>query len=240
LSGAPQTGEPMADLWEYRWLLVNGTGRTIGLGLVGLCLALIIGLAASSARIGGGPLLRRISGGYTTFVRSVPDLCMMLLLFFGGQTLLNTLGQWTGWWDYLEINAFVAGALTIGFIFGAYMSESFRGAHGSIPRGQFEAAAALGLSSGQTFRFVTFPQLMGYAIPSLGVNWMVLLKTTALVSVLGLQDLVYFATSAGRSTRNPFAFLMAVMAIYLVMTAVSDLVLARLERRFTRGRAARL
>jgi ABC-type arginine transport system permease subunit len=81
---------------------------------------------------------------------------------------------------------------------------------------------------------------MGYAIPSLGVNWMVLLKTTALVSVLGLQDLVYFATSAGRSTRNPFAFLMAVMAIYLVMTAVSDLVLARLERRFTRGRAARL
>lgn len=183
--------------------------------------------------------MRRIAGGYTTLVRAVPDLCMMLLLFFGGQTLLNALGQRTGWWDYVEIDAFVAGVLTIGFIFGAYMAESFRGAHGSIPPGQFEAAAAVGMTRGQTFRRITFPQLIGYALPSLGVNWMVLLKTTALVSVLGLQDLVYFATSAGRSSRNPFAFLMAVMAIYLVLTALSDVILRRLERRYTRGRTVR-
>jgi His/Glu/Gln/Arg/opine family amino acid ABC transporter permease subunit len=226
----------MADLWEYRWLLVIGTGRTIALGLVGLGLALLVGLLTAAARIGGGPVARRVAQGYTTFVRSVPDLCMMLLVFFGGQSLLNALGQWTGWWDYLEIDAFVAGALTIGFIFGAYMGESFRGAHGSIPRGQFDAAAAFGMTRAQTLRVVAFPQLMGYALPSLGVNWMVLLKTTALVSVLGLQDLVYFATSAGRSSRNPFAFLVAVMVIYLLLTAVSDWVLARLERRFSRGR----
>lgn len=229
----------MADLWEYRWLLLIGTGRTIALGLCGLALALAIGLVACGARLGGGRVARRIAGGYTTLVRAVPDLCMMLLLFFGGQTLLNALGQRTGWWDYVEIDAFVAGVLTIGFIFGAYMAESFRGAHGSIPPGQFEAAAAVGMTRGQTFRRITFPQLIGYALPSLGVNWMVLLKTTALVSVLGLQDLVYFATSAGRSSRNPFAFLMAVMAIYLVLTALSDVILRRLERRYTRGRTVR-
>lgn len=229
----------MADLWEYRWLLFIGTGRTIALGLCGLVLALAIGLATAAARIGGGGLARRLAQGYTTFIRSVPDLCMMLLLFFGGQTLLNQFGVWTGWWDYLEINAFVAGAVTIGIIFGAYMAESFRGAHGSIPRGQFEAAAAVGMTPAQTFRLITLPQLLGYALPSLGVNWMVLLKTTALVSVLGLQDLVYFATSAGRTTRNPFAFLIAVMVIYLLMTAVSQWVLARLERRYTRGRMIR-
>ena len=229
----------MADLWEYRWLLFVGTGRTIALGLSGLMLALVIGLATAAARIGGGRIADRLARGYTTFVRSVPDLCMMLLLFFGGQTLLNHVGLWTGWWDYLEINAFAAGALTIGVIFGAYMAESFRGAHASIPRGQFEAAAAFGMSRAQTFRQVTFPLLMGYALPSLGVNWMVLLKSTALVSVLGLQDLVYFATSAGRSSRNPFAFLIAVMVIYLLLTALSEWVLARLERHFTRGRTLR-
>ncbi len=226
----------MSDLWEFRWLLLKGTGRTLLLGFSGLALALLIGLAGASAKIAGGPVARRIAGGYTTFVRSVPDLCMMLLLFFGGQTLMNKFGEWTGWWDYIEVNAFAAGVITIAFIFGAYMTESFRGAYGSIPKGQFEAAMAIGMTTGQMFRLITFPQLMGYALPSIGVNWMVLLKTTALVSVIGLHDLVFFGVSAGRSTRNPFAFLLAIMAIYLVLTALSELALAWLERRYTKGR----
>ena len=103
----------MADLWEYRWLLLQGTGMTLLLGLSGLVLSLMIGLLGASAKIGGGPVARRIAGGYTTFVRSVPDLCMMLLLFFGGQTLMNKLGAWTGWWEYIEVNAFAAGVITI-------------------------------------------------------------------------------------------------------------------------------
>lgn len=226
----------MASLWEYRWLLLQGTGMTLLLGLTGLILSLLIGLAGSAAKIGGGPVARRIAGGYTTFVRSVPDLCMMLLLFFGGQTLLNKLGAATGWWENFDVNAFAAGVVTIAFIFGAYMTETFRGAYGSIPTGQFEAALAIGMTRRQMFRLITFPQLMGYAIPSIGVNWMVLLKTTALVSVIGLHDLVFFGISAGRSTRNPFTFLVAIMAIYLVLTAVSEWVLAWAERRYTKGR----
>lgn len=229
----------MADLWEYRGLLLQGTGMTLILGLSGLLLAVVIGLIGSAAKIGGGRLARRLAGWYTTFVRSVPDLCMMLLLFFGGQTLMNKIGAWTGWWDYIEVNSFVAGVLTIGFIFGAYMTETFRGAYMSIPVGQFEAAVAIGMTRSQMFRLVTFPQLMGYALPSIGVNWMVLLKTTALVSVIGLHDLVFFGVSAGRSTRNPFVFLLAIMAIYLVLTAMSEWVLRRLERRYTRGRMIR-
>ncbi|MFO1174176.1 MAG: ABC transporter permease subunit [Paracoccaceae bacterium] len=226
----------MASLWEYRWLLLQGTGMTLLLGLTGLILSLLIGLAGSAAKIGGGPVARRIAGSYTTFVRSVPDLCMMLLLFFGGQTLLNKLGAATGWWENFDVNAFAAGVVTIAFIFGAYMTETFRGAYGSIPTGQFEAALAIGMTRRQMFRLITFPQLMGYAIPSIGVNWMVLLKTTALVSVIGLHDLVFFGISAGRSTRNPFTFLIAIMAIYLVLTAVSEWVLAWAERRYTKGR----
>ena len=195
-----------------------------------------IGLVCAAAKIGGTPVVKRLAGYYTTFVRSVPDLCMMLLLYFGGQTLLNKLGAATGWWDYIEVNSFAAGVITIGFIFGAYMTESFRGAYGSIPKGQFEAAMAIGMTSRQLFRRITFPQLMGYALPSIGVNWMVLLKTTALVSVVGLKDLVFFGVSAGRSTRDPFTFLIAILVIYLILTALSDVALRALEARYTRGR----
>lgn len=226
----------MEGLWEYRWLLVKGTGVTLTLGLCGLGLAMLLGLAGAAAKIGGPPVLRKLAEAYTTFVRSVPDLCMMLLLYFGGQSLLNKLGEATGLWDYVDLNPFVAGIITIGFIFGGYMTETFRGAYGSIPLGQFEAARAIGMRPRQVFRRITFPQLMGYALPSIGVNWMVLLKTTALVSVIGLQDLVYFGVSAGRSTREPFGFLLAIMAIYLLLTAVSDVSLRLLEARYTRGR----
>lgn len=226
----------MEGLWEYRWLLLQGTGVTLLLGLCGLALAMAIGLVSAAAKIGGTPVVKRLAGYYTTFVRSVPDLCMMLLLYFGGQTLLNKLGAATGWWDYIEVNSFAAGVITIGFIFGAYMTESFRGAYGSIPMGQLEAAMAIGMTSRQLFRRITFPQLMGYALPSIGVNWMVLLKTTALVSVVGLKDLVFFGVSAGRSTRDPFTFLIAILVIYLILTAMSDIALRALEARYTRGR----
>ena len=226
----------MEGLWEYRWLLVKGTGVTLALGLCGLGLAMLLGLAGAAAKISGPPVLRKLAEVYTTFVRSVPDLCMMLLLYFGGQSLMNMLGEATGLWDYVDLNPFVAGITTIGFIFGGYMTETFRGAYGSIPAGQFEAARAIGMRPGQVFCRITFPQLMGYALPSIGVNWMVLLKTTALVSVLGLQDLVYFGVSAGRSTREPFSFLLAIMAIYLLLTAVSDVLLRLLEARYTKGR----
>jgi His/Glu/Gln/Arg/opine family amino acid ABC transporter permease subunit len=226
----------MEGLWEYRWLLVKGTGVTLALGLCGLGLAMLLGLAGAAAKISGPPVLRKLAEVYTTFVRSVPDLCMMLLLYFGGQSLMNMLGEATGLWDYVDLNPFVAGITTIGFIFGGYMTETFRGAYGSIPAGQFEAARAIGMRPGQVFCRISFPQLMGYALPSIGVNWMVLLKTTALVSVLGLQDLVYFGVSAGRSTREPFSFLLAIMAIYLLLTAVSDVLLRLLEARYTKGR----
>ncbi|MEL6208849.1 MAG: ABC transporter permease subunit [Pseudomonadota bacterium] len=226
----------MEDVWSYRGLLLQGTLTTILLALGSLAIAVVFGLLGAWGKLGRSRLGQRVAGTYVTVVRSIPDLCMMLLLYYGGQTLLNQLGAATGLWDYIEINQFVAGILTIGFIFGAYMTETFRGAYQAIPKGQFEAAVAIGMTQRQTFRRITLPQLLGYAIPSLGVNWMVLLKTTALVSIIGLQDVVWYALSAGRTTRNPFAFFLAVMAIYLVLTFVSEVVLRLLERRYTTGR----
>jgi histidine transport system permease protein/arginine/ornithine transport system permease protein len=166
------------------------------------------------------------------FVRGVPDLVLMLILYFGGQRLINLIGDMTGFWRYLELNAFFAGFLSIGFIFGAYMTETFRGAALAIPRGQIEAGIAFGMGRGLLFRRVIWPQLVRYALPSFTNNWLTLMKATALVSVIGLEDLVYNGYAAGKATRMPFTFMFVVLVIYLVMTAASDLALRWLEWRY--------
>jgi histidine transport system permease protein/arginine/ornithine transport system permease protein len=165
----------------------------------------------------------------------VPELVLMLLLFYGGQQMLNDLGEATGWWDYLEINQFTAGVFTIGFIYGAYMTETFRGAYLAIPRGQIEAGIASGMSGPLVFGRIIWPQLVRYALPSFGNNWLVLLKTTALVSVLGLHELVWESFTAGRSTRQLFTFFFVTLMIYLVLTAVSDVGLRWLDRKYSVG-----
>ena len=159
----------------------------------------------------------------------------MLLLFYGGQQLLNDFGDATGWWGYLEINHFTAGVFTIGFIFGAYMTETFRGAYLAIPRGQIEAGIACGMSARTIFGRIVWPQLVRYALPSFGNNWLVLLKTTALVSVLGLHELVWESFTAGRSTRQLFTFFFVTLLIYLVLTAISDIGLRWLDRKYSVG-----
>ncbi len=178
---------------------------------------------------------KKTADAYTTLVRGIPDLVLMLLLFYGGQQLLNDLGDATGWWGYLEIDQFTAGVFTIGFIYGAYMTETFRGAFLSIPNGQIEAGIACGMSPGMRFRRVVWPQLVRYALPSFGNNWLVLLKGTALVSVLGLHELVWEAFTAGRSTRQLFTFFFVVLMLYLVLTAISDAGLRYLERKYSAG-----
>ncbi|MFT7137230.1 MAG: ABC-type arginine transport system permease subunit, partial [Akkermansiaceae bacterium] len=178
---------------------------------------------------------RRAGNIYTLFVRSVPDLVLMMLIFFGGQTFVTQIGSLTGLWGYVEINQFVAGVLTLGFIFGAYMAETFRGAIMAIPRGQIEAAMAVGMTPSQIFRIVTWPQMVRFALPSFTNNWLVLVKSTALVSVIGLHDLVWNAFSAGRSTHQLFTFMVTVMVIYLIITAISDVLLRMVDRKYAAG-----
>ena len=226
----------MNDLLNYLPLLLRGTGTTLMLGVGGLVLSLFFGMIGAWGKLGRSPIGRRLADFYTTGIRSVPDLCWLLLFYFGAQNLLNKIGTMTELWDGVQIPPFASGILTIGIVFGAYMTETFRGAFQSIPKGQFEAASAIGMTEFQSFRLITLPQLLGYALPSLGVNWMVLIKTTALVSIIGLQDVVFYGLSAGRVTGKPFLFFIALMGIYLLLTSASNVVLRRLERRYTVGR----
>lgn len=225
----------MESVWEYRILLLSGTGITIQLALASLALSVVLGLLGAAAKLADNPVSRKIAGGYTTLVRGVPDLVLMMLLFYGGQQIVNDLGGATGLWDYVEIDQFTAGVFSIGFVFGAYMTETFRGAILAIPRGQIEAGIAVGMRPLMIFRRITWPQMVRHALPSFTNNWLVLIKATALVSVIGLHDLVWNASTAGRSVREPFTFMFAVLIIYLILTACSDVGLRWLDRRYNVG-----
>lgn len=225
----------MELILEYQSQLITGTIMTIELALTSLVIALFFGLLGAWAKLSSSRVARRTVGFYTTIVRGVPDLVLILLVFFGGQVTLNAVGHMTGLWNYVEVSQFIAGAGTIGIIFGAYFTETFRGAIMAIPRGQIEAGISSGMPKSLIFRHIIWPQMVRFALPGFTNNWLVQLKTTALVSVIGLQDLVYNAFTAGRSTGQLFTFMAAAFVIYLVLTGVSDLALRGLESRYSRG-----
>lgn len=171
---------------------------------------------------------------YTTLIRGIPDLVLMLLIFYGLQMSLNELTEYLGI-SQINIDPFVAGVLTIGFIYGAYFTETFRGAFMIVPKGQIEAAIAYGFSPWQIFRIILFPQMMRFALPGIANNWQVTLKATALVSIIGLADVVKATQNAGKGTYHFFLFTIVAAAIYLFFTTISNLVLLWLERRYEVG-----
>jgi arginine/ornithine transport system permease protein len=172
---------------------------------------------------------------YTTIIRGIPELVLMLLVFYGGTIGVNTLLEMAGSEATLDINPFTAGVLTLGFIYGAYMTETFRGAILSIPRGQFEAAAAFGMGPVQIFLRITAPQMVRYALPGFTNNWLVLIKATALVSLIGLQEMTYLAKQASAATRSPFAFFLFTAGLFLLYTWASLIVLRKLHARYSLG-----
>ncbi|MBR7734432.1 ABC transporter permease [Acinetobacter nosocomialis] len=218
----------------YGPLLLSGTWMTIQLALLSLLLSVIIGLIGASSKLSNIKALRYIATAYTTLIRSVPDLVIMLLLFYSLQLGLNQITEALQM-DQIDINPFVAGVITLAFIYGAYFTETFRGAFQSVPRGQIEAAMAYGMTPWQVFHRVLFPQMMRFALPGIGNNWQVLIKATALVSIIGLTDIVKITQDAGRSTMQLFFFSIVAAAIYLVITTVSNLILMWLEHHYSAG-----
>ena len=222
-------------LQAYLPSLLEGLRLTLWLAVLALALAMVFGLAGAAAKSGRSPALRRVATVYTTVIRGVPDLVLMLLVFYGGQTLVNAASARFGCDACIDIDAFTAGVLTLGFIFGAYLTETFRGAILAIPAGQAEAARAFGMTAWQVMRRIVVPQMVRLALPGFTNNWLVLLKSTALVSVIGLNDMMNRASQAAGATREPFTFYLAAGALYLAITSVSVVVLRRVERRYALG-----
>jgi arginine/ornithine transport system permease protein len=222
----------LLDLQGYGFSLLEGTVLTIQSALASLLLAVVLGMAGALAKLSRSRVARVVAGTYTTIIRGVPDLVLMLLVFFGGQLLINQIALLLGYEDYINVSPFTAGVGTIGFIYGAYMAETFRGAILAVPVGQLEAGYAFGMSPTQVFRRILLPQTIRHAIPGFGNNWLVLLKTTALLSVLGLDDLLRKASLAAGATREPFTFYAAAALVYLLLTSISTVLLVWAERRY--------
>jgi len=215
--------------------ILQGALLTVGVSLAALAVAILLGLLGAVAKLSGRPLLVGLATLYTTLVRGIPELVLMLLIFYGGTIGLNHLLAATGSKSSVDINPFLAGVLTIGFIYGAYMTETFRGAILSIPKGQMEAAWAFGMGPVRTFLRITAPQMVRYALPGFTNNWLVLIKATALISLIGLKEMTYLAKQASAATREPFTFFLFAAALFLIYTSVSLWALRRLERRFSLG-----
>ena len=218
----------------YLPMIVEGLRVTLTIAAASLIIACAIGMVGACAKVYGGPVTRALAGSYTTVIRALPDLLLMLVIFYGGQILLNNICEAYGW-DYVDIDPFVAGVTTIGFVFGAYLTETFRGAILSVPHGQIEAGFAFGLGRGQVARHILLPQMVRHAIPGLTNTWLVMLKATALVSIIGLDDMVHRAGLASAATREPFTFYALIGLIYLGVTTVSILLFRVLEKAFSRG-----
>ncbi|MDP4621355.1 MAG: ABC transporter permease [Hydrogenophaga sp.] len=216
----------------YYLSILQGALLTVGVSLAALGVAILLGLMGAAAKLSGRPVLVAVATVYTTVIRGVPELVLMLLIFYGGTIGLNHLMESLGSRETVDINPFLAGVITI---YGAYMTETFRGAILSIPKGQMEAAWAFGMGRVRTFWRITLPQMVRYALPGFTNNWLVLIKATALVSLIGLQDMTYLAKQASAASREPFTFFVFVAVLFLLYTSASLWVLRRVERRYSLG-----
>jgi arginine/ornithine transport system permease protein len=218
----------------YLAAILGGLGITLGVAAASLAVACVFGLVGAIAKLSRSRGARWAAETYTTLIRGLPELVLMLFIFYGGQIVLNHVAEANGW-GYIDVPPFVAGVLTIGFIFGAYLTETFRGAILAVPRGQMEAALAFGMRRGQALRRILLPQMVRHAIPGFANNWLVMVKATALVSIIGLDDMLHRANMAAAATREPFTFFMLIALIYLAITTVSIALLSVVEKRYSLG-----
>jgi polar amino acid transport system permease protein len=217
--------------------LLYGFTNSIGIAVGCFGLGLLIGVGGAYGKLYGGPVTRDLLEVYTTVVRAVPDLVWILLLYFAGSDLINQILAAFGY-AAVDVNGVIAGIGVLGFVQGAYSTEVLRGAILGIPQGQIEAARAYGMSPGLLLRRITLPAMLPFAIPGLANLWLIATKDTALLAIVGVNELTQMTRNAGGATKAYFTFFTAAGALYLVLTLVSNVIIARIERWARRGMPA--
>ncbi|MGB1111233.1 MAG: ABC transporter permease [Gammaproteobacteria bacterium] len=229
----------MFDLQGYGPSLLQGAWVTITVGLSAMLVAMLLGLLGAWGKLARNPLANLLAGTYTTVIRGIPELILLLLIYYGVPTLIQDLAESQGMDIRINLDPFVAGVITIGFIYGAFATEVFRGAFMAVPKGQIEAARAHGMGDVLTFTRVMFPQAIRVALPGLGNVWMVLIKATALVSLIQLDEIMRKAKIATNATHQPFTFYLLASLVFLAITILSMVAQHRAEKYANRGLAAR-
>ena len=215
--------------------LFYATLMTIAVALTAMLIGFLFSLIFTPLKLSNNKFLIFIANTYTTIIRGVPELLVIYLLFFGGSGAIMYVASIFGYFEYIEINAFITGSVAIGIISGAYSTEVFRGAIQSIDKGQFEAAKVLGVSKFVQFYKIILPQMLRLAIPNLSNVWQITLKDTSLISVTGLVEIMRQSYIAAGSTRDPLFFYCFAAVLYLMLTFLSMKLINRLEFKYSRG-----
>jgi polar amino acid transport system permease protein len=225
----------------HGWLDDIGYGVfvTVALALATLPVGLAIGFLVALAKRSPESSLRLAGNIYTTIFRGLPELLTLFLVFYGAQIGIQKIVRMIDPSAAIEVNSFVSGMVALGVVFSSYASEVFLSAFKAVPAGQYEGGYAIGLSKGQTMRLVVLPQLIRIALPGLANLWLILLKDTALVSAIGLNDILRQAGVAARVTKHAFLFFGVAALIYLVLAVVSSIGIYAIERAVSRQEAAR-
>jgi polar amino acid transport system permease protein len=214
---------------------VRGVWLTIQISFCGYLIGLAFGLLGAWAKLSGNRAAFIVAESYTTVVRAVPELLLIILLYYTGTAALQGLLIDIGFSSDIQINGFAAAVATLGFVQGAYSTEVLRGAILSVPKGQMEAARAYGMSSVLRFRRILFPLMFRYALPGLNNLWVNILKDSSLISVVGFSELLFTGKTAASGTKDYFFFYMVTGLIFLILTTLSNFGISYVERRTNRG-----
>jgi octopine/nopaline transport system permease protein len=215
--------------------LFFATLMTIAVALAALFIGFLLAGIFSTFKLSKNKTLNYIGAAYTTIFRGVPELLVIYLFFFGGSGAVMYVAKIFGYDGYIEVNAFLTGAIAIGIISGAYSTEVFRGAVQSINKGQFEASEVLGLKKINYYYKVIIPQMLRLALPNISNVWQITLKDTSLISVTGLVEIMRQSYIAAGYTRDPLFFYSFAAVLYLFLTFLSMKLFNKLEKNYSRG-----
>jgi len=215
--------------------LFYATLMTIAVSITAMLIGFLFSLIFTPLKLSNNKCLNFIANSYTTVIRGVPELLVIYLFFFGGSGAIMYVASIFGYFEYIEINAFITGSVAIGIISGAYSTEVFRGAIQSVDKSQFEACKVLGFKKHIYFLKVIMPQMLRLAIPNLSNVWQITLKDTSLISVTGLVEIMRQSYIAAGSTRDPLFFYSFAAILYLTITFFSMKLINKLEVKYSRG-----
>lgn len=214
--------------------LLAGLWNSLLIAFGAFGLGLVLGTLGAWGKISGGPVTRDLLAIYTTVVRAVPELILILILYFGVTDLVNQILIAFGH-DRIQISGVAAGITVLGVVQGAYATEVLRGALLAVPAGQVEAARAMGMPPFLMARRIIFPAMLGLAMPGLANLWLIATKDTALLAVVGFAELTFATRQAAGSTKAFFTFFFAAGVIYLIITLLSTWAFALIEGWARRG-----